>query len=215
MTARMILRMTGSLAAVVVILLAVALWLAAAGPGFARPEDGEGAKRPVKQTMPLSPVGAAYTVTMNVTTDEGLKDAITGSSRLVALQGSPPPTPARQGASAASAASSAADQSGVTASLPRTFVRGPSWRPAGVSARQTPIEEDRMSSENRVAAGASGGQDVDWMALLERAVAAHPHATPDDVRRAAPELRDWADKRLAKHIVLTRQRLAARGDETG
>lgn len=56
---------------------------------------------------------------------------------------------------------------------------------------------------------------IDWMALLDRAVAAHPFATPSDVRRLAPELRDWADKRLAKHIVLARQRLASRrGDDS-
>ena len=53
---------------------------------------------------------------------------------------------------------------------------------------------------------------IDFMAALERVLLARPYATPADVRRMAPELRDWADKRLAKNIVLTRLRLAARSD---
>lgn len=54
------------------------------------------------------------------------------------------------------------------------------------------------------------GAFIDWMGALERVLEARPYATPADVRAMAPELRDWADKRLAKNIVLTRQRLAAR-----
>jgi len=75
-------------------------------------------------------------------------------------------------------------------------------------------------AENGVTVGdgeTEGGGEaaVDWMELLERAVAARPHATPADIRRAAPALRDWADKRLAKHIVLARHRLAARQNDGG
>jgi hypothetical protein len=55
-----------------------------------------------------------------------------------------------------------------------------------------------------------GAAAIDFMAALERVLAAKPFATPADVRAMAPELRDWADKRLAKNIVLIRQRLAAR-----
>jgi hypothetical protein len=54
------------------------------------------------------------------------------------------------------------------------------------------------------------GAGIDFMAALERVLRAKPYATPADVRSLAPELRDWADKRLAKNIVLMRQRLAAR-----
>ena len=59
------------------------------------------------------------------------------------------------------------------------------------------------------------GGAVDWMVLLERAVAAQPHATPADIRRIAPALGDWADKRLVKHIVLARARLAAKAAGKG
>ena len=56
-----------------------------------------------------------------------------------------------------------------------------------------------------------GAAAIDFMAALERVLTVKPYATPADVRAMAPELRDWADKRLAKNIVLTRLRLAARG----
>lgn len=63
--------------------------------------------------------------------------------------------------------------------------------------------------------GDQGEGAIDFMAALERVLAVKPYATPADVRRLAPELRDWADKRLAKNIVLTRMRLAARRETAG
>lgn len=63
--------------------------------------------------------------------------------------------------------------------------------------------------------GARSAGAIDFMAALERVLAAKPFATPADVRAMAPELRDWADKRLAKNIVLIRQRLAARDSADG
>ena len=69
-------------------------------------------------------------------------------------------------------------------------------------------QEDDMTQEGGEDRGAEA---IDFMATLERVLAAKPYATPADVRAMAPELRDWADKRLAKNIVLTRLRLAARG----
>ncbi len=67
-----------------------------------------------------------------------------------------------------------------------------------------------MAQDDRAGSGGGGDASIDFMAALERVLAQKPYATPADVRALAPELRDWADKRLAKNIVLTRQRLAAR-----
>lgn len=72
-----------------------------------------------------------------------------------------------------------------------------------------------MDRHDRDEGPGTGGGPVDWMTLLERAVAARPHVTPADVRRMVPALGDWADKRLAKHIVLARARLAAKAAGKG
>jgi len=51
---------------------------------------------------------------------------------------------------------------------------------------------------------------IDWMDLLDQVCRVRPHATPAEIRALVPALRDWSDRRLAKQVVLTRHRLAAR-----
>jgi hypothetical protein len=53
---------------------------------------------------------------------------------------------------------------------------------------------------------------IDWIDLLDQVCATRPHATPAEIRALVPALRDWSDRRLAKQVVLTRQRLAARAE---
>ena len=80
--------------------------------------------------------------------------------------------------------------------------------PAVRRRRFAVTREDKMTQEGGEERGAAA---IDFMAALERVLRVKPYATPADVRAMAPDLRDWADKRLAKNIVLTRLRLAARG----
>jgi len=72
-----------------------------------------------------------------------------------------------------------------------------------------------MAHEAGAGPDEAAGRSIDWMAVLERVLVAKPYATPADARRMAPELRDWADKRLVKNLVLMRARLAARREDAG
>lgn len=69
--------------------VATVLLLGAAGCSLFHDDDT--ADRPGVGNEVLADA-AAYTVSINVTTDDGLKDAITSASRLIALEDSPPPT---------------------------------------------------------------------------------------------------------------------------